>query len=287
MKRTIALALLALALFAGCSTQPRNQGEITDMRRQAEAQLGRGNRQADRSEPEGALFFIEDALRLAILADDSGLRARAGLSLGNALFALGLESEARAAWAEALAEAESSGSRELVALARSHAARGALFSAITARSGAAVAQSVVEELARERPHLRDPLFVAFSWTVEALALGELGRFAQAEAASARSRATHERARLFELAAFDWFMIASFRSRSGDLPGARAALEASIELDRRVENSWGLAASWRALGDVQTRAGNREAAAAAYARSAGIFSALGHEAAAQDALSRAP
>lgn len=257
------------------------------MRRQAEAQLGRGNRQADRSEPEGALFFIEDALRLAILADDSGLRARAGLSLGNALFALGLESEARAAWAEALAEAESSGSRELVALARSHAARGALFSAITARSGAAVAQSVVEELARERPHLRDPLFVAFSWTVEALALGELGRFAQAEAASARSRATHERARLFELAAFDWFMIASFRSRSGDLPGARAALEASIELDRRVENSWGLAASWRALGDVQTRAGNREAAAAAYARSAGIFSALGHEAAAQDALSRAP
>jgi len=273
-------ALLAL-LLAACSSAPRDPGDVFDARRTAEAQLERGNRQADRGEPEFALFFIDDALRLAVLADDPGLRARAGLSRANALLSLGRVEEAEAAWVEALSEALLSGNRELVALSRVHIAWGRL----RAPGGLIDAQSVLDEIARERGFLRDPLFVAFASSVEAFAEGELGRFDRAEAAARRSLATHERTANLELAAFDWFMIASFRSRAGDFAGARSALESSIALDRRVENSWGLAASWRAMGDVERRAGNLEAARSAYARSAGIFRALGHEQAAQEALSR--
>jgi len=272
---------LAALLFAACSSAPRDPGDILDARRTAEAQLERGNKQVDRGEPEFALFFIDDAVRLAVLTDDPGLSARAGLSRANALLALGRLEEAEAAWSHALSEALLSGNRELVALARIHVAWGRFR-----MPGAPIdAQSVLDEVMRERGFLRDQFFVAFAASVEARAEGELGRFDRAEAAARRSLATHERTARLELAANDWFMIASFRSRSGNFAGARSALESSIELNRRVENSWGLAASWRAMGDVERRAGNLEAARAAYARSAGIFRALGHEQAAQEALSR--
>jgi len=275
------LIVFAMLLMQACSTRPRNQGEIFDLRNRAESQLETGNRQADRGNLETALSLIDEAMRFAVLADDSALRARVGLSRSNVLFSLGRAEEAELGLNEALGDALLSGDRELVALGRIHAARRRLLSP----GGQAAAGSVVEEVSRESAFLRDPLRLAFAWTVLGRAEGELGRYAQAEAAVRRSLAVHERNQYFELAAFDWFMIASFRSRSGNFAGARQALEASIALDRRVENSWGLAASWRALGDVERRAGNRDAARAAYTRAAGIFRALGHDQAAEETLSR--
>jgi tetratricopeptide (TPR) repeat protein len=88
-----------------------------------------------------------------------------------------------------------------------------------------------------------------------------------------------------MAAYDWFMIASFRSLSGDYRGARQALESAIAFDRRVENSWGLANDWRALGDVSQKAGDRAAARAAYLRAAEIFRAIEDESAAEEVLKR--
>jgi len=277
-----AAALCAALLALSCSSRPAARGETDDLRRQAEAQLALGNRQADRGSPQTALFFMDEAMRLAVLADDSGLRIRAGLSRANALSSKGLQAEAALEREKALAEALFAGDAELAALARVHAARARLLSG----GGPEAARAVLEEVSRERAFLRDGLFEAFAWTVTALAEAELGGYARAEAAARQSLAIHERARRTELAAFDWFMTASFRSRAGDFDGARLALETSIGLDRRAENSWGLASSWRAMGDVESRAGNTEAARAAYLRAAGIFRALGNEAAAQDALSRA-
>ena len=75
------------------------------------------------------------------------------------------------------------------------------------------------------------------------------------------------------------------SRSGNFGSALQALEMAITLNRRVENSWGLANDWRAMGDVQKRAGNHEAASDAYTRSAGIFHALGFDDASEETLSR--
>jgi len=279
--RVLLAAACALLLAQGCSTRPRNPGEIFDVRGRAESQLELGNRHADRGDAETALFLIDDAMRLAVLADDAGLLVRAGLSRSNVLAHLGYADEAEAGRNRALAEALLSGNRELVALSRLHIARAGLFSP----NAAGTALSVAEEAARERAHLSNRLHVAFAWSVEGLAEMALGRHARAEAALLQSLAIHERGRYFELAALDWFTIASFRSRSGDFDGARRALETSIEFDRRVENSWGLAAGWRALGDVETRAGNRDAARAAFLRSAGIFLALGNERAAEDALAR--
>jgi len=277
------LTLLLMLTLIGCSSAPKNPGDVYDLRRRGETQLDQGNRQADRGGLEGAMVLLDEALRIAVIADDSGLRIRAGLSRGNVLFSLGRRDEAAESWNSALAEALRTGSQELAAVCRIHISRGRLLSS----PDAAAAQAILDELNRDLALIKsDRMYTAFAWTVSALAEKELGRFAQAESALRRSLEIHEKDRNFELAAYNWFLAASFRSLSGDYPGALKALDSAIAYDRRIENSWGLANDWRAVGDVRKKSGDREAARAAYTRAAEIFRALDHESAADEALARA-
>jgi len=110
-------------------------------------------------------------------------------------------------------------------------------------SGISSAQSVLDEATLESANIRnDNLYIAFSWQVRSLALRELRSFSEAENAARRSLDIHEREGYLENASYDWYLIASIRSLAGDTQGALQALNSSIELDRRVENSWGIAAS---------------------------------------------
>jgi len=276
------LLLLALLLIPACSSQPKKTGDMYDLRTHAELQLDLGNKQADRGNLETALILLDDAVRLAIAADSSGLRIRTRLSHSNVLFSLDRGEEAAAGWNEALAEAERAGNAEWAAMCRVYIERGKLLSP----DGKNDAESVRDEVRRALGLIKSDRFsVAFAWTVLGLAEKELGHYADAEAAVRRGLEIHEKDLLFELAAYDWYTIASFRSLSGDYQGALQALEKAIVFDRRTENSWGLASDWRALGDVHHKAGNPDAARAAYLRAAEIFRAMGNEAAAEQTLSR--
>jgi len=279
---SVVLFLIILSIMSSCSTPPKNPGDIYDVRRQAEAQLELGSRQADRGSFETALVILDEALRLAIVADDPGLRVRVGLSRGNVLFSLGRGGEAEKAWNDALGEAERAGNGELAAVSRVYIARGKLLSP----TGASSAQTIRDEVNRNLAQIKDRYYTAFAWTIIGFAEKELGRYAPAEAAVRRALEIHEKDRYFELAAYDWFMIASFRSLAGNYRGALEALEAAAAFDRRVENSWGLASDWRAMGDVHRKAGNAEASRAAYVRAAEIFNAIGNSEAAAQTLSRA-
>jgi tetratricopeptide (TPR) repeat protein len=282
MRVNLIIIVLAMLFVSACSTPPKNPGDVYDLRKQAEAQLALGNNHADRGGFDLALTILNEALRLAIAVDDPGLRIRVGLSRGNVLFSLDMREEAETAWNNALGEAEKTGSSELIAVSRIHIARGRLLSP----EGKAAAQSIRDEVNQNLAQVKsDRLYTAFAWMIIGLAEKELGRYAQAEAAVRRSLEIHEKDLYFELAAYDWFMIASFRSLAGDYRGARQALESAIAFDRRVENSWGLASDWRALGDVSRKAGDSNAAYAAYLRASEIFRALGNEESADDALSR--
>jgi tetratricopeptide (TPR) repeat protein len=274
--------VLLLLLVCSCSTPPKNPGNVDTLRKQAESQLQLANSYADRGGLETAMTLLDEAMRLAVMTDDSGLRIRTGISRGNALFSLGRREEAAVDWNKALDEAGRQGNEELAAVCRTYIARGKLLGP----GGKDAAQSVRNELSRDIAYIKsDKLYAAFAWTVIGLAEKELGNYAGAESAVRRSLEIHEKNRYFELAAYNWFLIASFRSLGGNYTGARQALESAIALDRRIENSWGLASDWRALGDVEKKAGNRDAARAAYQRAAEIFSAVGNEEAAAEALSR--
>jgi tetratricopeptide (TPR) repeat protein len=276
------MVIMALLIISACSTQPKNPGDIYAARKQAETQLGMGNRQADRGNLDAAMIHLNEAMRLAITVDNPSLRIRAGLSRSNVLFSMGRREEAVAGWNQALDEAVRQGNTELAALCRIHSARGRLLSP----GGKDAARAVRDEVSRDMTLFKsDRFYTAFAWTIIALAEKELGNYAPAEAASRRSLEIHEKDRFFELAAYDWFIIASCRSLAGNYRGAKQALESAIAFDRRVENSWGLASDWRAMGEIEKKAGNDDAARAAYTRAADIFRALGNESAAEDALSR--
>jgi len=276
----IAHCSLLIALCC-CSTAPRNTGEVYDTRKDAEVQLERGTRMADRGNFTAALVFMNEARRLAVIIDDPSLLIRSGLSRGNVLFAMGNAQDAVEAWNKSLEEAALTGNRELAAVCRIHIARGKLLSS----GGKDAAQSIRDDVNRELSQIKSGVYTAFAWTVIGLAEKELGRHAAAEDAVKRALAIHEKAKNLELAAYDWFLIASFRSLSGNSAGALKALESAIEYDRRTENSRGLANDWQALGDVQKRAGSRDASVAAYARAADIYRALGDSEAAEKALAR--
>jgi tetratricopeptide (TPR) repeat protein len=278
------LFFIALGIvFSACSSAPKNPSDIFELRRRAELLLDQGNRQADRGSPGAALLLLDEAMQIAIAADDPGLRIRVGLSRGNVLFSLGLREESGDGWLEALTEAERIGNGELTAVSRIHFAWGRLLSSA---GQADTAQSVRDDVNRDLAMVKsERLYIAFAWTVIGLAEKELGNYSGAEAAVRRSLEIHEKDVYLELAAYNWFLIASFRSLSGDFMGARQALESALTFDRRVENSWGLACDWRAFGDVYKKEGNMEAAHTAYLRAAEIFRAMGNEEAAEEALSR--
>jgi len=269
-----------LTFLLSCSTAPKKTGDVVETRKDAEGQLEQGTGLADRGNYAAALVFINEAKRLAVITDNSSLLIRSGLSSGNVLFALGDRQEALKAWNEALKEAEFAGNTELAAVCRLHITRANLmmFEGAT--------QSARDDIARDMSLIKsDEMYIAFAWTVMGLAERQLNNYGAAEEAVKKALAIHVKTVNFELAAYDWFMIASFRSLSGNYAGALTALESALEYDRRTENSWGIANDWQAIGDVRKKAGSREASAAAYERAAAIFLALGDRDAAEKALAR--
>jgi tetratricopeptide (TPR) repeat protein len=276
------LVFLVFFIFSACSSPPKNPADVYEMRKRAEVQLDLGNKQADRGDLENALILLTEALRLAVITDDPGLRIRARLSQGNVFFLSGRVDDAVTGWNKALLEAEQDGDAELAAVCRIHIERGNLLSP----GGKSAAQSVRDAVNRDLGLIKqDRFYAAFAWMVICLAEKELGRYGEAEAAARRSLDIHEKDLYFELAAYDWFMIASFRSLAADYGGARQALDNAIAFDRRVENSWGLASDWRALGDVHAKAGDRSTSRAAYQRAAEIYRALDSEEMAEQTLAK--
>ena len=280
MKRTAELKTIFVAtiivtavmlISISCSSQPKNPGDIYDVRSLTEKELALANREFGRGNFVASHSLLVECKQRAILVDDTSLMIRCGLSLGNLLYTLGRRDDAFAEWEQAVALAKGFGDRELLSVSNVFFARGRLV------SGSASAQSVLDEVSREAANIKtDNLYIAFSWQVRGMALRELKSFREAEDAVKRSLDIHEKEKFLENASYDWYLIASIRSLAGNTSGALQALESSIALDRRVENSWGLAASWRAVGDVHRKTGNSKEAVEAYQRSKAIFTAMGNE-----------
>ena len=267
MKRNILIFVTAIFIFS-CSSKPKNSGDIIHIRAQTEKELALANKEAGQGNYVVAQGLLEECKRKAILTDDWGLIIRCGLSLGNVLFSFGHDNEAFSEWEKAVQLAQKYGNMELLSVSRIYRARGMLI------SGNSSAQVVLDEVNREAANIKnDKLYIAFSWQVKALAYRALGSWREAEDAVKKSLAIHESEKYLENASYDWYTIASIRSMSGDTQGALAALEEAIKFDRRIENSWALAANWRAMGDVHRKAGNVQAANEAYLRAKEIYTAM--------------
>ncbi|MCL2237766.1 MAG: tetratricopeptide repeat protein [Treponema sp.] len=264
-------AAFTVVFIVSCSSAPKNPGDINILRIQAEQGIKSANTEAAKGNFEIAFSLLTGFKQNSILVDDSSLIIRVTLALGNVLFSMGRMNEAFAEWDEAVREAERFGNSELLSVARIFKARGNLI------SKRAEARDVLDEVTRESANVRNNrLYTAFSWQVRGMALSSLGSYTEAEAAIRRSLDIHLNERTLENASYDWYTIASIRSLAGNTAGSIEALETSIGLDRRIENSWGLASSYRAMGDVCRKAGREQDALEAYRRARSIFAAMNNE-----------
>ncbi|MDR1837113.1 MAG: tetratricopeptide repeat protein [Treponema sp.] len=267
----VALLSALVLIYVSCSSVPKNSGDIYVIRAMAEEELESGNKAASRGDYYNALLLIDESKRKAILTDAPSLIIRSGLARGNVLFYLGRTEEAFEEWEQAVAEAQKLGDGELLSVCRIYHARGGLV------SGRDSAQSVLDVVNREADNVEsDRYYVAFSWQVRGLALRALSRYGEAEDAVTHSLEINEKDLYLENVSYDWYTIASIRSLAGNTSGALDALESSITVDRRIENSWGLAASWRAMGDVYQKAGRSREAGEAYQRARAIYIAMGND-----------
>jgi tetratricopeptide (TPR) repeat protein len=261
MKKLLIAALVIICV--SCSSTPKKPGEIDALRRQAESGLDLGNKAASLGQFSNAILLITEAKRKAILVDDFSLIIRTSLSHGNVLLSVNRIDEAFAEWDAAIAEAQRIKNAELISACRIFRARGLLL------TGRDTAGNVLDIVVREHTNIKDRYHTAFSWQVRGLALRALRSYAEAEDAIKRSLEIHLKDRYLEYASYDWYIIASARSLAGNYEGAIQALEESMKIDRRIENSWGLSVSWSAMGDVLQKAGRVQEAQAAYARAEAI------------------
>jgi len=265
----LCLALITVIVFSSCSGAPKNTGDIFAIRSHAENLLELGSREAGRGNYDNALAILDESRRNAVLSDDPSVIIRCSLSRANVLYSLGRTNEAFAEWEQAVEEAQKSGNGELLSVCRIFLARGNLV------SGRSTAQSVLDEVNREQANIKDRLYTAFSWQVKGLALRALGSYSEAEEAVKKSLEIHEKDVRLENASYDWYTIASIRSLAGNTQSALQALDTAIAIDRRIENSWGLAANWRAVGDVYMKEKKGKEALDAYNRARAIYAAMGN------------
>ena len=261
-----------LVAFSGCSSAPKRPAENFTGRNIAVSQLNLADHAANQGHYEDALLLLEEARRLALATDDPSLRIKTSVNKGNYLFSLGRHDEAFREWENAAREADASGEQVLAALARIYSIRASIVLLATDAS----AEDLLRRLDRETAAVKsDQLADAAALVTRSLAEKHLKRWTQAESTAKQALAIHEKNLYLEDAAYDWFLIASIRSVAGNYNTAVEALNEAIRLDRRAENSFGLASSWQALGEVYQKAGRTADSGSAYIRAAEIFRAIGH------------
>jgi len=262
-------------LLSSCSSAPKPTGEVYADRNNALSQIDLANQAASRGRYNDALDIINEARRLAVSTDDPGLRVRTSIALGDVLFSLGDHDNAFEEWEKASNEGDASGEPVLASLARIYAIRANLVMLANGMRTDVDAEELRAQLNLEMAAVRDnEMYNAVAYITLGLAEKALGRWAEAENAVKRALDIHEKNYRLEDAAYDWFLIASIRSVAGDYDGALEALGTAISFDRRSENGFGLASSWKAVGDVNEKAGRIENAQAAWRRAAEIYRAIG-------------
>jgi len=271
MNKVISIFILSIIVVLGsCSTASKNNGDINILRKATERGIESTNKEVGQGNYINAEQLLIEFKRLAILSDDSSLITRVCLSYGNVLLSLGKTDSAYVEWDQAIEEAQKSGNKELLSVAKIFKARGNLL------LEKAPAQSVIDEVNREIANIKNSLYLAYSWQTKGLAQRALNSYGEAEESIKKSLGIHEKEKALENASYDWYTIASIRSLAENFAGALQALESAITIDRRIENSFGLAASWRAMGDVYRKMGKNEDALGAYKRSRAIYSAMGNK-----------
>ncbi|QTQ14788.1 hypothetical protein HRQ91_10110 [Treponema parvum] len=276
-----------LLLFLSCSSAPKRPARIVTQRNLAVQQLDIANTESERGNYVLASTLMDEAWKLAVGVDAADLRIKALLSMGNLAFYKKDAASAENYWHRALDEAAAENEENLVSAAKIYLCRG-LLSYGNGDSSKDRAKETIDIVSKEMGKLKksDELYEAYAWRLIGFSYKELSDWNSAEKAFRNSLEIHEKLIYLEMAAYDWYAIASVRSVAKNYDGALSAADSAISFDRRAENSYGLGMDYMAKGDIYMKTGNIEKALLSYSRAKDIFSSAALYDEAKVALKRA-
>jgi tetratricopeptide (TPR) repeat protein len=281
MPKTIhAAAALTLILLASCSSAPPKSDVVNDMKNQAADATAAGNRYLRLGRFDFALQFFTQALQLNTSVDNTEGIIKSYNSIGRAYIAIGDLTEAERILNRALPLASVAGRESLFAdttdaLAQLNLAKGNPEQAI-AQLDKALALPEGKLTAQETAILNHDLGTAYKNT---------GDLARARDLFQKSLAVNLSADLMEEAAGDYYMIASVDSKQGDYAKADSNLQLALQLDKKMENSLGIAKDLYALGLVAAKRKDDAAAYDYFKRSYNVYTSLGLTVDAKNALEK--
>lgn len=254
--RAAALGMFAAALLpalaSGCSSAPKGAGESYAVRNKAAEYSKLADQALGRGEYDTAVKIYREALDADSSIDDVAGAAGIHASLGRAYLAAGLAAQAEREFSLAVEYARIAGARPAAALAT--AGLGELLYAKGDKEGALARFEEALGLAAG-----DEAAQAVALHDAATAKAALGREAEAEADLAKAAAINRKLKRPTELASNHYVLASIRSKAGDLAGAMSAILAALDSDKKAENGPGIAQDLAAAASISLRAGDRQAA----------------------------
>ncbi len=262
--------LLILAASA-CSSAPPKTDTVTDVKNQANDAEVSGQHYYSQGRYDLALQFFRQALDQNASVDNMDGVIRSRIAIGQVYLATDQLPAAEDVLTGARAQAKARGSMALfidssISLGELHLRKNEPQKAL------GILQEVLDTpQAKMTPQQTGVLYhdMGAAWKGS----GDLGKALDWLSRSLQNNLT---SKLLESAAADYYMIASVHSKQGDFAGATSNAEQALALDKKIENSPGIAMDLYALGLINTRSGDTAAAYDYYQRAYTVFTTLGEK-----------
>jgi len=277
----LALACLAALLAGGsCSSAPKKTDTVVVARNRAVEATASGNSYYRQGRYDLALRFFTQALELNTSVDNLEGIVQSGNSLGKVSLALGDLDGAEQLFMRA--KEQSGSSRDLAALCEGNLGevamrRGdygkalAIFDSLLAGDTGKAGGGLADEQRAMLLHNRGTAYK------------NLGEGARAREDLLKSLALNLAAKRIEEAAADYYALASLDAKEGLLESAKQNAGLALSLDKKVENSLGIAKDLYALGVISSRLDDTASAYDYFRRSYQVSTTLSMRADMQRAL----
>jgi len=261
--------LLIIVALASCSSAPPRSDAVTDVKSQATDAEVSGQHYYSLGRYDLALQFFQQSLDQNASVDNVDGVIRSRIAIGQVYLATGRLPAAEDMLSSAQAQAKARGNLPL------YIDSSISLGELSLRKDDPQAALGTLQKVLNTPQLKmTPEQTGVLYHDIGVAWKESGDMAKALDWLSRSLQNNLTGKLLASAAADYYMIASVHSKQGDFAAASANAEQALALDKKIENSPGIAMDLYALGLIATRRADSTAAYDYYQRAYSAFSTLG-------------
>ena len=265
MKKRLLLFLTAIVFLfmASCSSAPKKTSEINTRKNRAADYMEFGNQYFRQGLYDMALVFFGMAYDENIAADFEPGISRVSSSIGRTFLLLGDFTYAEKYIQKSYDFAKQLGDRDLIALSANNFAELNIYKNLIPEAEKFIVEAVAQASANSNT-------LAEAYHNLALIEQRKGEPRKALATINRAIEINKKNESYLNLAANYYLAASIFSQENNFTKATEMLFIALDNDRLVENSYGLAKDYKALGIVSLKDSNKEEAYTFFIRSLNIF-----------------